>query len=175
MTRDVGRGEDAYRPANDHAERTVARLEEAFAALPLSVTRFRHEVTVLVPRDQIRRVCRFLKDDPETDYAMLVDLSGLDRLGETPRFYVIYHLLSLRRNSRLRLKVGVPEGDCSVDTVTDIWQGANFHEREVYDMFGITFAGHPDLRRILTPDDMEGHPLRKDFPLGDIPVTFDRG
>jgi NADH-quinone oxidoreductase subunit C len=131
------------------------------------------EVSVAVDRRGIVAVCRHLRD--EERFEMLADLSGVDSLGIAPpeeRFFVAYHLHSLGRNLRLRLRVFVPEGDPSVDTVTVVWPTAEWHEREVYDFFGITFDGHPDLRRILMPDDWEGFPHRKDYPLGGTRVEF---
>ena len=99
---------------------------------------------------------------------MLSDLTAIDylNLARTPRFDVVYHLYSLEHYHRLRLKVPVEEEDCSVESICDLWSGASFMEREVYDMFGIGFSGHPNLERILMPDNWKGHPLRKDFPLG---------
>jgi NADH-quinone oxidoreductase subunit C len=122
------------------------------------------EVTVIVPRENIVDVCWFLKTRHQFD--MLMDLNGAD-LGaeEEPRFEVIYHLFSTKTYQRIRLKVLLSDEDIHVQTVTTVWRTANWHERETWDMFGVIFDGHPDLRRILLPSDFDGHALRKDYPL----------
>lgn len=123
------------------------------------------ELTVVVEPEAIVRVCRFLRHEPELGYDFLSSVTGVDLGVEAdPRFEVVYHLYSLSHHHRLRLKVRVNE-DESVPTVTGVWKAADWYERETYDLFGVEFEGHPDLRRILMPDDYEGHPLRKDFPL----------
>jgi NADH-quinone oxidoreductase subunit C len=122
------------------------------------------ELTVTVPRESIEDACAFLRDSHGFD--MLADLCGADRgPEEDPRFEVNYHLFSTRHYSRLRLKVLLSEDDPHVETVTTLWHTANWHERETYDLFGVIFDGHPDLRRILLPSDFDGHALRKDYPL----------
>lgn len=122
------------------------------------------EVTAIVPRAEIINVCSHLK--VEAGFNFLADLSGVDRgPEEEPRFEVNYHLFSTTKYQRLRLKVLVNEDDCRVPSVTSVWRTANWHERETYDLLGVIFDGHPDLRRILLPDDWQGHALRKDFPL----------
>lgn len=126
------------------------------------------QLWVRIPPDRLLEVCRFLYDDPRTRFEMLCDLTCVDYLNfpdADDRFGVIYSLLSLTHNHRLWLKVFVNDPDPAVPTVTDIWKGANWMEREVYDLFGIAFTGHPDLRRILCPDWFTCHPLRKDYPL----------
>ena|SRR2546423_2744646 len=124
------------------------------------------ETTVVIPRDHLVAVCQFLKSTPGFDFDFLADLCGFDRgPEEEPRFEVNYHLFSTKTYQRLRLKVVLNEEDMHVPTVTDIWRTANWHERETYDLFGVIFDGHPDLRRILLPDDWQDHALRKDFPL----------
>ena len=122
------------------------------------------EVTVFVPREAIVEVCRTLRDEHAFD--LLADLCGCDRgPEEDPRFEVNYHLFSTTHYQRLRLKVLLSEDDAHVHTVTHIWKTANWHERETYDLVGVKFDGHPDLRRILLPSDFDGHALRKDYPL----------
>ncbi|HEV2905500.1 MAG TPA: NADH-quinone oxidoreductase subunit C [Pyrinomonadaceae bacterium] len=124
------------------------------------------ETTVIVPREHIVEACTFLKTTPGLDFDLLADLCGFDRgPEEEPRFEVNYHLFSTTRYHRLRLKVVLNEEDARVPTVTGVWRTANWHERETYDLFGVIFAGHPDLRRILLPEDWQGYALRKDFPL----------
>ena len=124
----------------------------------------RGEFTITVPRESIADVCRFLKT--KHDFNMLADLCGADRgPEEDPRFEVNYHLFSTKHFKRLRLKVLLSEDEPNVESVVTVWKTANWHERETYDLFGVNFEGHPDLRRILLPSDFDGHALRKDYPL----------
>jgi NADH-quinone oxidoreductase subunit C len=124
------------------------------------------ETTFSVPREQIAAACQILKSAPGLEFNFLSDLCGFDRgPEEEPRFEVNYHLFSTTKHHRVRLKVLLNEDDPHVPTVTGVWRTANWHERETYDLLGIIFDGHPDLRRILLPDDWQGHALRKDFPL----------
>ena len=124
------------------------------------------ETTIIVPREHIVAACSFLKTWPEGQFNFLADICGADRGSEEePRFEVNYHLFSTTKFHRLRLKVVLNEEDTHVPSVAGIWRTANWHERETFDMFGVIFDGHPDLRRILLPDDWQGHALRKDFPL----------
>ena len=124
------------------------------------------ELTLIVPREHIAGVCSFLKTSPEARFDFLSDICGADRgVEEEPRFEVNYHLFSTTKHHRVRLKVVLNEDDVHVPTVTGVWKTANWHERETFDLFGVIFDGHPDLRRILLPEDWQGHALRKDFPL----------
>ena len=124
------------------------------------------ETTFIVPRAQIVSACAYLKSAPDLEFNFLSDLCGFDRgPEEEPRFEVNYHLFSTTKHHRVRLKVLLNEDDLHVPSVTGVWRTANWHERETYDLFGIVFDEHPDLRRILLPDDWQGHALRKDFPL----------
>jgi NADH-quinone oxidoreductase subunit C len=126
---------------------------------------FRGEVTLLIRAPHLIRVCEFLRDTPGLSFKFLVDVTALDHYPEEPRFQTVYHLLSLETGARLRLKVRISGDDPRVDSAVPVWPAANAYEREVYDMFGIHFQGHPDLRRILMPEDWEGYPLRKDYPV----------
>ncbi len=143
------------------------KLKEKFEESILDTKTFRDELTVYVEKDSIEKVSKFLRDDEEMAFDFLSDLCGVDntRIDNSNTFEVVYHLYSLKRNHRVRLKVQIPASKPNVRTVTNIWNTANWHEREAYDMFGIIFDGHPGLERILTPDGFEGHPLRKDYPL----------
>ncbi len=124
------------------------------------------EVTAIVPAMHIVDVCSALKAGSDSQFDFLADLCGVDRgPEEEPRFEVNYHLFSTTRYHRLRLKVLLADGDAHVSTVTSVWRTANWHERETFDLVGLIFDGHPDLRRILLPEDWQGHALRKDFPL----------
>ena len=129
------------------------------------VIEFRGETTVVVPRQHLLDVSRFLASEPSLAFNFLSDIATTDQFPLEPRFEVNYHLLSLERRNRIRLKVKLAGNDPTVASVTSVWPGANWHERENYDLFGIQFEGHPDLKRILMPDDWEGHPLRKDYPV----------
>ncbi len=126
---------------------------------------FRGELTVVVPREQLRHAAEFLRGDPELQFVFLSDITATDRFPIEPRFAVNYHLVSLERRERLRLKVRVSGDTPVVDSVTAVWPTADWHEREIFDLFGVRFEGHPDLRRLLMPDDWEGYPLRKDYPV----------
>lgn len=149
----------------------LTKLKARFPESVLQSSEFRGELTIVVKREDIVRVCEFLRDDGELCFNFLSDLTAVDHLERKPRFDVVYHLYSIERNHRVRIKAGVDE-DQNVPSVTSIWGNANWFEREVFDLFGIRFDAHPDLRRILLPDDWEGHPLRKDFPLTKEEVMF---
>jgi NADH-quinone oxidoreductase subunit C len=142
----------------------VKKLQEKFPASVLEVKTFRDEVNVTVQKKDIFEICKFLYSDPDLQYQMLTDLCGVDFFPESPRFEVVYLLCSMKKQQRLRLKIKVGDSE-SVSSVESIWKAANWLEREIYDLFGISFDNHPDLRRILLWDGYEGHPLRKDFPV----------
>jgi NADH-quinone oxidoreductase subunit C len=129
------------------------------------VIEFRGETTAVVPPQQLVRVAEYLVAEPSLRFTFLSDLTTVDRFPIEPRFELNYHLLSIERSIRLRLRVRLPGSEPSIASVTGIWPTANWHERESFDLFGIRFQGHPDLRRILMPEDWEGHPLRKDYPV----------
>jgi len=147
-------------------------LQEKFGESILSSSEFRGELTIVVPKERIVEICRFLKEDPALGFDLLADLFGLDMYTPVKRFGVVYNLYSLKSHHRIRLKTFTEEQDPHVPTVTGVWGTANWHERETYDMFGIIFDGHPDLRRIYMPDEFEHYPLRKDFPLMGIPGSI---
>lgn len=149
----------------------LTRLKEKLPDSVLESAEFRGELALVVKKEDIVPVCRFLRDDPEVSFNFLSDLTAVDRLGREARFDVIYNLYSIQKNHRVRLKVRAGE-DETVPSVTSVWSNANWFERELFDLFGIEFDGHPDLRRILMPDDWVGHPLRKDFPLTKEEVMF---
>jgi len=155
-------------------ERVEARLREQFpgVSFELQTGEAVRDRTLYVPVEQLVEICAFLRDDPEMAFGMLTWVGGVDLLPSEPRFEVIYHLLSLEHNARAVLKVRVHEADPRVPTVTGVWPTANWHERETFDFYGIVFDGHPDLTRILLPDDWVGWPLRKDSPLGYQEVAF---
>ena len=151
---------------------TVRRLRTAFGDAVLSASDFRGQLAVSVDPGRIVDVCTFLKTDRELQFQQLLDITAVDYLNRAPRFDVVYSLLSMSRKARLRLKAPVDGGDPRIASVSGLWHAANFAEREVFDLFGIRFDGHPDLRRILLPDHWEGHPLRHDHPVGGEEVGF---
>ncbi|HYZ11191.1 MAG TPA: NADH-quinone oxidoreductase subunit C, partial [Actinomycetota bacterium] len=130
------------------------------------------EVTVTVDRDRLLDALRTLCDEDDLRFAFLSDVSCTDWPGREPRIWMAYHLRSHERNHRVRVKVGLPEEDLRVPSAVPVFPAAEWQEREVFDMFGVTFDGHPDLRRVLMPDDWEGYPLRKDHPLGGVPTQY---
>lgn len=147
---------------------TVAAIEAKFAVK--KKIEFREETTLVVEREAIKDICRFCKK--ECGFNMLLDLSSVDNFGEEPRFEVVYELYSMAAGAHLRLKVMVSEDEPEVPTVSDVWATADWHEREAYDMMGIRFSGHPDLRRILMWEGYPYYPLRKEFPLAGKPTEI---
>ncbi len=140
-------------------------IKQQFPDEVVSVSEFRGQVSVVVNKKRIVDICRWLHDEPSLKMNLLRDLTAVDYLGRKDiRFEVVYHLYSIEHRHLIRLKAPVSEADCSIDSIVPVHIGANWHEREVYDLFGITFNNHPDLRRILMPEDWEGYPLRKDYP-----------
>jgi NADH-quinone oxidoreductase subunit C len=151
-------------------------IQENFPGAVVSTRLFRGEKTITIKKTHIVGIAKLLRDNTETNYSYLSDITAVDLLDvmadDAPRFEIIYNLYSMGTFQRLRLKAQVDEDDPAIDTVESVWPCANWNEREVYDMFGITFNNHSDLRRILMPDDWVGHPLRKDFPIGGEEVEF---
>jgi len=143
----------------------VAALEAKFEVA--KKTDFRGETTLHVNRTAIAEVCRFAKE--QLGFTYLIDISSVDNFGEEPRFEVVYELYQFERGEHLRLKISVSEDDLEVPTVAGVWRTADWHEREIFDMMGLRFAGHPDLRRILMWEGYPFFPLRKDFPLAGRP------
>jgi NADH-quinone oxidoreductase subunit C len=148
----------------------LARLVERFGAGVLGTHAYRGDHTVIVDRAAVRDVLAFCRDDSALKFDMLTDVTAVDYLRypgreDGPRFDVVYHLYSIDHNHRLRIKVPVEQDAASVPTASGLWPIANWLEREVWDMFGIRFEGHPDLRRLLMYEEFEGHPLRKDYPI----------
>ena len=129
------------------------------------VIEFRGETTIVVPRELIRAAAARCREQEALNYNLFTDLSCVDRFPIEPRFELNYHIVSISRKEKVRLKVKVSGSDAVVDSLVPVWPGANWLEREVFDLFGVRFTGHPDLRRILLPDDWEGYPLRRDYPV----------
>jgi NADH-quinone oxidoreductase subunit C len=133
----------------------------------------RDELTLFVRRDALPQVAQAMRDEPSLRFEICSGVSGVHYPEETGReLHSVYHLLSITHNRRLRLEVVCPEVDRRIPSVVDVWPGVDWHERETWDMFGIDFVGHPALTRIMMPDDWPGHPQRKDYPLGGIPVEY---
>ncbi|MDP3496009.1 MAG: NADH-quinone oxidoreductase subunit C [Hyphomonadaceae bacterium] len=148
-------------------------LESVQAKAIKSITVVHGEITVTAQRDSIAKLLEFLRDDSQCRFETLVDLCGCDYPTEPERFEIVYHMLSMRLNQRIRVKVRTDEAT-PAPSVTSVFPVANWYEREAFDMYGIIFSGHPDLRRILTDYGFEGYPLRKDFPLtGRVQVRYD--
>jgi NADH-quinone oxidoreductase subunit C len=143
----------------------VARLTGWNATAVEGVKFDRDEMTIYVERGSIREACALLREDPACPFNFLSDITCVDWYPAEPRFEVVYHLLSIPKKERVRLKVRLNSASPTVESLTPVWPGANYFEREVFDLFGIRFTGHPYLRRIMMPEDWEGHPLRKDYPV----------
>ncbi len=144
----------------------ASHIQAAFPDEVKGINEFRGQVSMTVKKGRIKDIMSRLWAAPEFYFDFLEDLCGADYLGrKEPRFEVVYTLHSMKHRHKIRIKAEVSESDCTIASVTSIWAGANWHERECYDLFGITFIGHPDHRRILMPEDWEGHPLRKDYPM----------
>ncbi|MBI1913077.1 MAG: NADH-quinone oxidoreductase subunit C [Deltaproteobacteria bacterium] len=148
----------------DRDELLIKKIQSAFRHDIIETTVFRGEVTHLIQMSALRSICTFLKTDPEIKMNFISDVVGVDYNTETPRFEVVYHFYSTSKKLRIRLKVKVNDGE-TVPSIAGIWHGADWPEREVYDMFGIVFEGHPNLKRIYLPEDFEGFPLRKEYPV----------
>ena len=143
----------------------VKLLKEKFPADILEYSTPFGDETLLIRKENIIKILKFLKETPELEYSLLLDITCVDYIGQEPRFELIYHVYSFRLNHRLRIKTKISEKNPFIESSTSLWKNANWLEREVFDMFGIKFKNHPDLRRILMYDEFEGHPLRKDYPL----------
>jgi NADH-quinone oxidoreductase subunit C len=143
----------------------IATLQDTVPGASLEAEAAGDRPTVVVPREHLVEVARALRDAPALLFQVLTEVTAVDWWPAEPRFVVVYHLLSPRHRHLLRLKVRLSSDDTHVATVSGVWPSANWLEREVWDLFGVVFEGHPDLRRLMMPDDWEGHPLRKDYPV----------
>ena len=144
---------------------TLKKLSSRFPDSVVEMHSYRGDDTAVVKKEDILQICKFLRDDDELLYNFMMDLTAVDYLGREPRFEVVYHLYSLKFNRRVRIKARVSESDCSIDSIVSLWIAADWFEREAWDLYGIIFKGHPELKRILLYDGFEGHPLRKDYPI----------
>ena len=148
------------------------KIKENLTNVNFEQSEYRGELTLNFDKKDIVKVCSFLKKDPDLEFLLCEDITAIDWAKRKNRFTVVYHIFSLKNKFRLRLKADVDEEECSIDSVSSVWKTANWQEREVYDMYGITFNNHPDLRRMYMPEEFEHHPLRKDFPLLGIPGSL---
>jgi NADH-quinone oxidoreductase subunit C len=171
--------ENSKEKANVVAERSpaVERLRSWSANSIEEVIEFRGETTIVVPRKVLRALAERCREQENLQFNLLTDATCVDRFPMEPRFELNYHLVCIPRRDKLRIRVRLSGDDPVVDSLVPVWPGANWLEREIFDLFGIQFTGHPDLRRILLPDDWEGYPLRKDYPVEgyrDIPAIATR-
>ena len=146
----------------------VDKLRANFADSVIEVKEFRGDITVSIKKEDLLSIMQFLKDDEELKFSYLASIIGVDYLkmeGVENRFAVVYNLYSFKNKRRLAIKTFIPEDSLEVESVYHLWKTADWQEREIYDLFGITFKGHPALKRVFLPEDYEGHPLRKDYPL----------
>ncbi len=142
----------------------LVRLRERFPEALLATHAYRGDATAEIAPVSLLEVCAFLRDNPALAFDFLVDVTAVDYIGSVPRFELVYHLYSITKNHRVRVKARVPEESPCIASLTLLWRGADWLERETYDMYGIRFEGHPDLRRIYLYEEFQGHPLRKDYP-----------
>ncbi|HSP87505.1 MAG TPA: NADH-quinone oxidoreductase subunit C [Ignavibacteriaceae bacterium] len=156
----------------DLKELITFKLKEKFPEVEFEITDYKNQVTVTFDRKNILKVASLIRDDEELQFKLCDDVTAVDWAKRKNRFTVVYHIFSLKLNLRIRLKVDVDESDLTVDSVSSVWKTANWHERETYDMYGIMFNNHPDLRRMYMPEEFEYYPLRKDFPLMGIPGSL---
>jgi NADH-quinone oxidoreductase subunit C len=149
---------------DDHDSPALRRLIEALPDAVLDTHAHVGDATACIDPERVVEVARLLRDDSELEFEILTDVTAVDYLGQEPRFEMVYHFYSVAANRRLRIKARVPEEPAEIDSLVDVYASANWMEREVWDLYGIRFKGHPDLRRILLYEEFEGHPLRKDYP-----------
>ena len=145
--------------------RPLELLKAQFPEGVLETSALHGDATAVLRPDVLMKAMEFLKSDPRLDFDVLIDITAVDHPGRSPRFEVVYHLLSIARKDRLRIKVGAEASEPILASITPLWGSANWLEREVWDMFGIRFSGHPNLKRILLYEEFQGHPLRKDYPI----------
>ena len=164
------------RPYGGYFDEVCDALEEAYPQFHEAIEAVvvdRGELTIHIRPERIVEVCRIMRNDESLRFELCSSVSGVDYLNRDPRrLHVVYHLTSMTYRRRVRLEVAVPAENPRVPSVTSVYPTADWQERETYDMFGVIFEGHPNLTRILMPDDWEGHPQRKDYPLGGIPVEY---
>ena len=148
--------------------KNLGTLKDRFGDVIFDTHSYRGDDTIIIDKQHILEVCRFLRDEADLSFDFMMDLTVVDYLNQEDareRFEVVYHFYSSERNHRLRVKAPIPESDCTIDSIIPLWIGANWFEREAYDMYGIRFNDHPSLKRILLYEEFEGYPLRKDYSI----------
>ncbi len=153
-------------------ELVLERLREKFPGYNIEPVEYRGELTIIIDKQNVVEICKFLKTDPQLEFLLCDDVTAIDWARRKNRFTVVYHIFSLKNKFRLRIKADVDESDLKIDSIASVWKTADWHERETFDMYGIIFNNHPDLRRMYMPEDFEYFPLRKDFPLMGIPGSL---
>lgn len=153
-------------------ELIVEKLKNQFSDAIIEITNFRDDLTFVVTKEKIVEFCKYLNEDNELQFIMCKDITAIDWATRKKRFTVVYHIYSFKNSFNLRIKVNLDEEPWQINTVTTVWQSANWYERETYDMYGIIFVNHPDLRRMYMPEGFQYHPLRKDFPVIGIPGSL---
>jgi NADH-quinone oxidoreductase subunit C len=148
------------------------KLKEKFPSVDFELTDYKDEIALKFDKKFIVEICKFLKSDPELEFNWCSDITAVDWATRKNRFTVVYNIFSIKHNFRLRLKADIDESDATIESVSSVWKAANWQERETYDMYGIKFNNHPDLRRMYMPEEFEYYPLRKDFPLMGIPGSL---
>ncbi|MBX2975453.1 MAG: NADH-quinone oxidoreductase subunit C [Ignavibacteriaceae bacterium] len=156
----------------DFKEKVIQQLNSQFPEMKLETTDFRGDFCIKFSPDNLLMICEFLKNNDQLKFLLCEDITAIDWASRTNRFTMVYHLFSLKNKFRLRLKTDVDDSTTSIESVSSIWRTANWQEREVYDMYGINFLNHPDLRRMYMPEEFEYHPLRKEFPVMGIPGSL---
>lgn len=153
-------------------ETILNQLKSKLPNVPFETSEFRNELTIQIQKNDIVQFCEFLKTNNDLKFLVCEDVTAIDWARRKNRFTVVYHLFSMKNKFRLVVKADVDEEDCTINSVSSVWKAANWQEREVYDMYGIKFNNHPDLRRMYMPEEFEHHPLRKDFPVLGIPGSL---
>lgn len=154
-------------------ELVTTKTKEKFGSDVVDITNFRDDLSIEIKPEKLLSFCKFLKEDTELDFAMCVDVTAIDWAKRKNRFTTVYHLYSLTNNFNLRIKSTIEDSkNPEIDSVTSVWKSADWYERETWDMYGIKFRNHPDLRRMYMPEAFEYHPLRKDFPVMGIPGSL---
>ncbi|MCX7610861.1 MAG: NADH-quinone oxidoreductase subunit C [Ignavibacterium sp.] len=153
-------------------ELVIVKVKNQFPNYQIEFSEYLDELCLKINKENIVEICSFLKNDEELQFLLCEDITAVDWATRKNRFTVVYHIFSLKNKFRLKIKADVEESDCSIDSVTSVWRAANWQERECYDMYGIIFKNHPDLRRMYMPEEFEYYPLRKDFPLMGIPGSL---
>ncbi len=156
----------------DMKEIIVEKLKKNFGEFVQEVTDFRNDLSITIASNKIVDVSKFLKEDPELEFVMCKDVTAIDWATRKNRFTVVYHIYSFKNNYFLRLKSNIVEETPAIDSVTSVWPSSNWYERETFDMYGIVFKNHPDLRRMYMPEGFQYHPLRKEFPVLGIPGSL---